>query len=64
MSKNDIQMFFHCKKCVEELPKGISPREWAHLEVGMTSYGSVQIWCIRHDEEVYNLLTFGESGDG
>ena len=43
MSKtNDIQMFLHCKNCLNKRPANdkkeyiISPREWVHLEVGFT----------------------------
>ena len=31
---NAIRMFFHCRRCIEELPEGVSPREYARLEAG------------------------------
>lgn len=51
---NMIVSFFHCKKCMMELPQGMSPREWAQLEVGWTVKG-FQVWCKRHDENVINM---------
>lgn len=56
--KNLIKAFFHCKKCIEEIPPNTSPREWAQLEVGWTRYG-VQVWCKRHELEVEHFHLMG-----
>ena len=36
---NDIQMFLHCKNCLNKRPENVSPRGWVHLEVGFTKKG-------------------------
>lgn len=51
---NEIRMFFHCRKCLQELPPGTSPQEWAQLEVGWTLLG-FQVWCKRHDINVIHM---------
>ncbi len=45
---NEIHTFFHCALCLESLPSGFSPREWAQNEVGFTPLG-LQVWCKRHE---------------
>jgi hypothetical protein len=52
--ESDIQSFFHCRECLEELPDGESPRSYASLEVGWTIKG-LQVWCKRHELNVINL---------
>jgi hypothetical protein len=52
--ENQILSYFHCSKCIAELPNGTSPRDWAQLEVGMTPLG-IQVWCKRHDLNVYHF---------
>ncbi len=60
MSKtNDISMFLHCKKCLEELPKDTSPREWVRIEAGWTKKG-LQVWCVRHEINVMALDFLGQ----
>jgi hypothetical protein len=51
---NEIAMFFHCAKCLEELPKDISPRDWADNEAGWTKQG-FQVWCKRHEANVIHM---------
>jgi len=53
-TKNVIAAFFHCKKCLQELPFGQSPREWAQLEVGFTEIG-LQVYCKRHEINVMHI---------
>lgn len=53
--KNEIKMYLHCAKCLHELPAGVSPADYAKVNVGITNDG-IQIWCIRHDCNVA-LLT-------
>jgi len=51
---NEIKMFFHCGRCLEEKPEDQSPREWAQLEVGWTVLG-FQVWCKRHEINVVHM---------
>jgi cyclophilin family peptidyl-prolyl cis-trans isomerase len=51
--------FINCPQCVEELPDGQSPAEWARLNVGLTAEG-VQVWCVHHDVQVVQIAL----GDG
>lgn len=53
-NKLSIKQFMHCSKCIVELPRGKSPREWAQLEVGFTREG-IQIWCKRHEVNVCHI---------
>ena len=51
---NEIVRFIHCKKCLDEKPPGMSPREYAQVEVGFTAPG-VQVWCKRHEVNVMDI---------
>jgi hypothetical protein len=53
---NQIESFYHCAKCLEELPPGVSPMEYARTQAGITKEGHIQIWCNRHNLNVA-LLT-------
>jgi hypothetical protein len=53
-STNEIHQFLHCELCLKSLPVGITPREWAVLEIGFTPAG-LQIWCRRHDSNVGHI---------
>lgn len=56
-----IRAFYNCGICVMEFKKlraegsptvaGVSPAEYAQLEVGSTLYG-FQVWCRRHEVNV------------
>jgi hypothetical protein len=46
--KCKILAYIHCRKCMFELPKSMSPQQFAQLEVGYTKQG-FQVWCKRHD---------------
>lgn len=46
--KNEIKLYFHCAKCLEELPDGESPAGYARYSMGRTDTG-LQIWCERHN---------------
>lgn len=58
MSKIDtglqIKAYIHCGLCLNTLPEGISPRDWADLEVGSTNKG-IQVWCKRHEKNVIHI---------
>jgi hypothetical protein len=62
MTQNEIKVFFHCKKCLEEIPDGVSPREWVRMEVGYTELG-LQVWCTRHEENVIHIDFLGQQVD-
>lgn len=53
-NQSDIQLFFHCAKCLDQLPLGTAPRDWAQLEAGFTEKG-LQVWCKRHDCNVIHI---------
>jgi len=54
-SANEIHSFLHCGRCIDEMPDGVSPREWSRTQTGMTGHG-LQVWCLRHDCNVANFL--------
>lgn len=56
---NQIVAYFHCAKCMAELPEDTSPRDYAQLEVGWTEKG-LQVWCQRHETNVVNLDFLGQ----
>jgi hypothetical protein len=47
-------MYFHCGRCMDELPDDTSPQEYSRLELGWTKLG-LQVWCIRHDLNVMHI---------
>ena len=51
---NQIELFLHCKKCIQEKPKDISPSDYQSIEVGWTKLG-LQAWCTRHDCNVMHI---------
>ena len=51
---NEIVTFFHCKKCLEELPVNTTPRDWVRHEVGFTKLG-LQVWCVRHEINICHI---------
>jgi len=61
--ENEIELYLHCKKCLEELPPEFSPREWAQLEVGWTRAG-IQVWCKRHELNVMHMDFQGHKHPG
>lgn len=53
-STSDILTFFHCKKCLEELPDGESPAIDQYIDAGWTEKG-FQVWCLRHDMNIISI---------
>lgn len=51
---NNILMFLHCGKCLNELPDGVSPKEFSQIQVGWSKEG-VQVWCNRHECNVVHI---------
>lgn len=52
--KNEILTYAHCARCMGELPKGMSPKEYSMVQIGFTTRG-IQIWCNRHDMQVAHI---------
>ncbi len=52
--KSEIKMFFHCARCLEEIPEDIAPKDWVRIEAGWTTQG-FQIWCARHDINIIHM---------
>lgn len=59
--KCPITIFFHCKKCLDELPKDQSPKDYARVQVGIDgNQDELVIWCNRHDEPITVMGTVEE----
>jgi hypothetical protein len=50
-----IISFFHCKRCLMSKPQNQSAKEWARISAGFTSFGYIQLWCVRHDVVITTL---------
>ena len=57
---NQIEMYLHCGKCLDELPSNITPRDWSMVQVGWTKQG-IQIWCNRHNCNVMHMDFEGQT---
>ncbi len=57
--EEQIGLFFHCRKCISELPAGLSPRDYGSVEVGWTKNG-FQVWCKRHEINVIHISFRGQ----
>lgn len=49
-----IKTYLHCSLCIQEKPPGMSPREYASVEIGATEQG-FQVWCKRHECNVVHI---------
>lgn len=58
---NQIISYWHCKQCIDEKPRNMSPAEWTRLWVGITKEG-LQVWCSRHNLNVA-LFSWAEPSD-
>lgn len=54
-NKSGIGMFFHCRQCVMEKPKGESPASYARIQAGIVAPGLIRVWCNRHDMLVCDI---------
>lgn len=54
MPQEDADDFYRCPTCMKEMPEGISPREYSHIEAGFSSRG-FQVWCLRHELNVIHI---------
>ena len=53
-NRNCIGSYLHCGRCLEEMPAGMSPKEYQRIQVGFTEIG-LQVWCVRHDMNVVHI---------
>lgn len=51
---NEIQLYFHCSKCIDERPSDQSPAEFQRIQAGWTARG-FQVWCTRHDLNIVHV---------
>lgn len=58
----EIETYLQCARCLDELPLGVAPRDWARLNFGITKDGAMQLWCVRHDCNVDIIGTNKRSG--
>ena len=49
-----IESFFHCKKCMDQLPDNESPMNYQNIQAGWTEQG-LQVWCVRHDLKIIHI---------
>lgn len=56
---NSIVSFMHCRRCVEDIPKNVSPRNWSMVEAGWTVLG-FQVWCRRHEMNIIHVSFEGQ----
>jgi len=52
--QNEIKLYMHCKKCLEELPPDFSPNDFQQIEAGWTKQG-FQVWCKRHECNIIHM---------
>lgn len=52
--RKNLKVEFQCRKCKEQKPRDVSWRNFARLQVGLTPDGRFQVWCWRHDMEVFS----------
>ena len=52
--ESDIELYFECNRCFEELPAGESPSDYADISIGWTKQG-VQVWCDRHNINLIHI---------
>lgn len=49
---NNIVRGLYCKHCATVRPRHVPLNDWVRLAVGFTVDGSLQVWCLRHQQEV------------
>ena len=53
-SDHHIEVHLFCKQCLQEVPRSMSPEEYAQVEIGWTPWG-MQVWCLRHNCNVLHV---------
>lgn len=61
--ESKIHTFIHCGLCYEDVPAGMSIKEYASEEVGFTTEG-IQVWCLRHNCNIMHLDFEGQKFHG
>jgi len=56
--QQEADEFYRCPMCMKELPIGVSPRDYSHIEAGFSPRG-FQVWCLRHERNIIHI-TFNE----
>jgi hypothetical protein len=56
---NEIQLYFHCRRCLIEKPDGMAPNDYRQLDVGWTAIG-LQVWCRRHECNIVHIHFEGQ----
>ena len=64
--ENPSETFLYCKKCLNEVRNtpNTSPRDYVHLEVGVTPDSTLMVWCVRHEEMVCEVSFDGVFSNG
>lgn len=58
--QNEIDLFFHCKKCHEEnMPRTETMQSFSQIEAGWTKKG-FQVWCVRHNCNIAHIDFMGQ----
>lgn len=50
----EIELYFHCKECLEEKTDEVSAKEYQYIEAGWTRKG-LQVWCKRHNKQIIHV---------
>jgi len=59
-NKLSIGLYLQCALCLEEIPDGVSPEEFAEQSVGWTELG-LQVWCSRHKCNIVHIDFEGQT---
>ena len=57
--RSSIEIYFHCRECLKELPEELSPDEYSNSQAGWTKKG-IQVWCNRHELNIIHLDFLGQ----
>ena len=49
---NDVIAYIHCRNCVSDKPEDLSPREFIHIEAGITKENVLVVNCVRCEKIV------------
>jgi hypothetical protein len=51
---NEIKLFMHCGKCMDDKPATLTPMEWSKTQAGWTTMG-FQVWCNRCEVNIIHM---------
>ena len=49
IKSREMIAYLGCNICIEELPEGMSPREYGNLEIGINIDDQMLVGCARHE---------------